>query len=116
MTFPKFAVPRYMYQEDYYPPFAHGAGYLVPLNRTPCLFQKGLDTRYLFMDDAFVTGLVRKKCGMEARNENRISPDNKRICGIRKRDLVIHYVGPDSMYNVHKFMTENFELECMNKR
>ena len=32
---------------------------LIPINSVPCLYTKGLDTRYLFLDDVFFTGIVR---------------------------------------------------------
>ena len=111
-SYQKWAVPSYMYPDDYYPAFAHGSGFLIPLSWTTCLFQEGLGTRYLWHDDVFVAGLVRVKCGMGLRNTYRVIPEHqdwKRNCW-GKRALVIHHVPedpsrPGAMQNIHKFIT-----------
>ena len=55
-----------MYPGDNFPAFVSGGGYLFPAWATSCLFLKGLDTPYLSLEDVFITGIVREKCGLQA--------------------------------------------------
>ena len=76
-THRKWAVPYYMFKKDRYPDSVSGVGYMVPMgngNVTSCLYHKGLETPYLFLDDVFVTGLARTECGLRIRNNPNIHP------------------------------------------
>ena len=91
-----------MFLPDHYPDYLFGMAYLIPAKWTPCLFQKGLDTKYLHIEDAFVTGLVRTKCGLRLRNSAKFYFSNK-VCDIDKdSDMVIHGI---SLEKAHNFVT-----------
>ena len=104
----KWAVPKYMYQKDTFPSYVSGSGYLIPVSDagTACLFQKGLDTPYLFLEDVFVTGIAREKCGLGLVDATGIHPNGKDVCKVnKKKDLLIHYVKPgDSMQILHNYV------------
>ena len=62
----KWSVPHYMYAEEFFPNALSGSGYLMHISVTSCLYEKGLDTRFLVLEDVFITGLVREKCSRTA--------------------------------------------------
>ena len=103
-TVHKWAMPRYMWESDHYPEFASGSGYLIPINSVPCLYDKGLKTRYVFLDDPFVTGIVRTKCGVGLRDNSKFFFFGKRLSKFDGRqDLLVHYVkSRASMKTLHK--------------
>ena len=110
-TVHKYAMPRYMWESDHYPEFVSGSGHLIPINSVPCLYTKGLDTRYLFLDDVFVTGIVRTKCGVGLRDNSKFYLFlGKRLSKFDgRKDLVVHYVNSrESMKKLHaKVLAKN---------
>ena len=103
-------MPRYMWESDHYPEFAAGSGYLIPINSVPCLYDKGLDTRYVFLHDPFVTGIVRTKCRIGLRHNSKFFNLGKQLSKFEgRKDLLVHYVkSRESMKKLHaKVLAKN---------
>ena len=102
-TSDKWSIPTYMYKRDHFPNSVSGIGYLMPSRVVSCLYHKGLDTQYIFLDDVFVTGLLRVKCRLSLRDNDRIKFMGQDICKVdSKSDLVIHNVkGAKAMSEMH---------------
>ena len=97
-------MPRYMWESDHYPEFAAGSGYLIPINSVHCLYDKGLETNYVFLDDPFVTGIVRTKCGVGLRDNSKFFFFGKPLPKFDgRKDLLVHYVkSRESMKKLHE--------------
>ncbi|TRY81016.1 hypothetical protein TCAL_15521, partial [Tigriopus californicus] len=39
-----------------------GAGYVIPKNLIPCLYQSALETPFIHINDAFISGYLAKMC------------------------------------------------------
>ena len=103
----KWSVPHYMYAEEFFPNALSGSGYLMHISVTSCLYEKGLDTRFLVLEDVFITGMVREKCGLKLKNSPRFQYMGQHVCKLAKKfDLVIHYVKTEqAMDRFHKMVT-----------
>ena len=67
----KWSVPKYMFRDDTFPNALSGSGYLMSQTVTSCLYNKGLDTSFLVLEDIFITGVVREKCGLQLKHSPR---------------------------------------------
>ena len=95
-----------MWESDEYPEYVSGSGYLIPIDSVPCLYAKGLDTRYIFVEDVFVTGIVRAKCGVGLRHNSKFFSLGKQLSKFDgRKDLLVHYVkSRDSMKTLHEMV------------
>ena len=103
-------MPRYMWESDEYPEYVSGSGYLIPIDSVPCLYAKGLDTPYIFLEDVFVTGIVRNKCHIGLRHNSKFFNLGKQPSEFDgRKDLLVHYVkSRDSMKKLHdKVLAKN---------
>ena len=107
-------MPYYMYGKLKYPNFVAGVAYYLPLggNTTSCLYREGSNLDYVFLDDLFITGIAREKCGLHIANAEKIYPlacyDKNNFCknnfcfANRDLDIAVHYVkGLRAMEDLH---------------
>ena len=110
----KWHMPYYMYGKLKYPNFVAGVAYYLPLggNTTSCLYREGSSLDYVFLDDLFITGIAREKCGLHIANAEKIYPlacyDKNNFCknnfcfANRDLDIAVHYVkGLRAMEDLH---------------
>ena len=50
-------VPWYIYNSTTFPNAVSGSGYLISISSVPCLYENGLKTSFLNLEDVFITGL-----------------------------------------------------------
>ena len=104
----KWHMPYYMYGKLKYPNFVAGPAYVLPLGRnaTSCLYIKGSSLDYVFLEDVFITGIVREKCGLLIANTDKIYNlgfhKNNFCLANRDLDIAVHYVkGQGAMKDLH---------------
>ena len=104
----KWHMPYYMYGKLKYPNFVAGPAYVLPLGRnaTSCLYIKGSSLDYVFLEDVFITGIVREKCGLHIANTDKIYNlgfhKNNFCLANRDQDIAVHYVkGQGAMKDLH---------------
>ena len=101
-------MPYYMYGKLKYPNFVAGPAYILPLsgNATSCLYREGSILDYVFLEDVFITGIVREKCGLHIANTDKIYNlgfyKNNFCLANRDSDIAVHYVkGQRAMEDLH---------------
>lgn len=81
----KWSVPKYMFRDDTFPNALSGSGYLMSQTVTSCLYNKGLDTSFLVLEDIFITGVVREKCGLQLKHSPRFQYMGQHLCKLAKK-------------------------------
>ena len=101
-------MPYYMYGKLKYPNFVAGVAYYLPLggNTTSCLYREGSNLDYVFLEDVFITGIVREKCGLLIANTDKIYnlgfSEHNFCLANRTLDIAVHYVkGQRAMEDLH---------------
>ena len=104
-----------MYENETFAEALSGAGYLLTKNSASCLYWKGLDTKYLYLNDQFVTGMLRGKCGLSITHNSDFHAWSKSgHQGYNKSDLILHYykdkasmqderITPEKMREIHTY-------------
>ena len=97
-----------MYGKLKYPNFVAGPAYVLPLsgNATSCLYREGSNLEYVFLEDVFITGIVREKCGLHIANTDKIYnlgfSEHNFCLANRTLDIAVHYVkGQRAMKDLH---------------
>ena len=113
----KWAMPRYMWGSDNYPDSTSGSGYVIPISAVTCLYVKGLDTAFVFLEDIFVTGILRTKCGVGLRDNADFYFIGKELCKFNwRKDLLVHYVkSRKSMEKLHGMVVAKNSTTCAAK-
>ena len=104
----KWAVPEYIYPNKTFPNALSGSGYLMHRDVSQCLYKKGLKTKFLNLEDVFITGLVASQCqGLKLVNSPRFLYMGSHICRVKSKfDLLIHDVKDEfKMTHIHKIIT-----------
>merc|ERR1711860_262752 len=70
----RLQVPEYMVQGEWDPQYLDGAGYVIPAGAMKCLYKEGLSTPYMHINDAWISGYVREKCGYRVKHFNSLKP------------------------------------------
>ena len=86
----KWICPHWMCPQDIYPPYTGGVGYVTrklfyflciqfwndvflryffPGHMVNCLYQTSLETRHIYLEDVFVTGIVAQACGFQVSHQ-----------------------------------------------
>ena len=98
-----------MYPNATYPNALSGSGYLLSVKVSKCLYEKGLDTPFMVLEDIFITGLVASQCpGLTLKNSPRFQYMGMHVCLVKKKfDLLIHNVkSRKKMEMIHKTLTK----------
>nr|ACO14609.1 Beta-1,3-galactosyltransferase 1 [Caligus clemensi] len=112
----KWTVPKYVYKEDIFPNAASGSGYLFDVEAGMCLYRKSLEVPLINLEDIFLTGLLRHKCGIHLRNNSKFHFLGLNVCQIRKTDILIHRVKkPAHMYLIHEILNGVSKCEAKEK-
>ena len=95
-------VPNYIYQPQIFPNAVSGSGYIIPMNILECVFNKGLETPYINLEDVFITGLAASKCKVTLKNSPWFNYTGKKISRIRGQDVLVHNVRNETfMYRIY---------------
>ena len=89
-------VPNYIYKPDTFPNAVSGSGYIISSSILNCIYQQGLDTSYINLEDIFITGLSASKCNATLKNSPWFNFTGKKMSRIRAQDVLIHNVRNDS--------------------
>ena len=97
-------VPYYIYQPDTFPNAVSGSGYILSSSILNCIYQRGLDTPYLNLEDVFITGLSASKCKqVTLKNSPWFNYTGKKLSMIRGQDVLIHNVRNESdLYRIYQ--------------
>jgi beta-1,3-galactosyltransferase 1 len=83
-------VPTYMYNQTTFPNAVSGSGYLISRASVPCLYENGLQTPYINLEDIFITGLAASKCQVKLKNSQWFHYVGKQTNLVRHQDILIH--------------------------
>ena len=90
-----------MYPKQDFPDFLSGLGYLVPSKWIKCLYEKALETPQLHLEDVFVTGILRSKCGISLIHDPRFVHFKDTSTQVFD-NFLIHPVTEEEQYSYHK--------------
>ena len=112
-------MPTYMYGDDKFPNALSGSGYIMRTTVSNCLYEKGLETPFVNLEDIFITGLVAQKCqdkGVVLRNSPRFHYMGTHLCLIKKYDILVHRVKEvQDMKNVYDLLHNRLKCQVHNK-
>lgn len=66
----KWNIPYYEYRHETFPPYVSGWAYVTTIPAIQELLQASETSRYFFIDDAFVTGILREKTSVQLLDMN----------------------------------------------
>lgn len=85
-------VPWYIYNQTTFPNAVSGSGYMISRSSIPCLYNAGLETSFLNLEDIFITGLAASACHVKLFNSQWFNFLGKSVKSVRKTDILIHNV------------------------
>ena len=97
---PKWICPLWMYSKPKFPDFLSGLGYLISSKLIECLYEKALHTPALHLEDVFVTGILRTKCGGVLIHDPRFV-HSKDMSTKVSENIMVHPVTNDEHYAFH---------------
>ena len=98
----KWEVPTYIYPDNVYPNAVSGSGYIISQDVVSCLYQNGLQTPFLNVEDVFITGLAATKCHVTLKNSQWFSFMGKAAKMVKKQDILVHNVKTEEqMMEIH---------------
>ena len=97
---PKWICPIWMYSYPKFPDFLSGLGYLIPSKLIDCLYEKALQTPALHLEDVFVTGILRTKCGGVLIHDPRFVHSKDMLTKVSE-NIMVHPVTNDEHYAFH---------------
>uniref|UniRef100_A0A0K2TXX4 Hexosyltransferase n=1 Tax=Lepeophtheirus salmonis TaxID=72036 RepID=A0A0K2TXX4_LEPSM len=101
----KWTVPKYVYSNDFFPNAISGSGYFFDIEAGLCLYRRSLDTSLINLEDIYITGILRERCDINLINISRFHFMGKKICSIKRSDILIHHVkNPQKMYIIHELV------------
>ena len=56
------------YQDDTFPPFTYGPAYIISGNAVPKLYNASFSVPHLWLEDVYITGILRQHAGVEIRS------------------------------------------------
>ena len=92
----KWEVPGYIYQNDVFPNAVSGSGYVITTDAINCVYNAGLKTSFLNLEDVFITGLAAAQCQIILRNSQWFAYMGKRTKFVKKQDILIHGLKKDT--------------------
>ena len=97
---PKWICPIWMYSYPKFPDFLSGLGYLISSKLIECLYEKALHTPALHLEDVFVTGILRTKCGGVLIHDPRFVHSKDMLTKVSE-NIMVHPVTNDEHYAFH---------------
>ena len=97
---PKWICPLWMYSKPKFPDFLSGLGYLISSKLIECLYEKALHTPALHLEDVFVTGILRTKCGGVLIHDPRFVHSKDMLTKVSE-NIMVHPVTNDEHYAFH---------------
>ena len=91
----KWEVPAYIYPSSQFPNAVSGSGYVLTTDVIQCVFEAGLTTSFLNLEDVFITGLAAQKCQVQLRNSQWFAYMGKSTKYVKKQDILIHGLKSD---------------------
>ncbi len=85
-------VPHYIYPENLFPNAVSGSGYLLSAAIVGCIYESGLDTPFVNLEDVFITGLAASKCAVKLKNSQWFNFVGKRPKLVKRQDILVHGV------------------------
>ena len=62
----KWICPKWMFSGETYPNYTAGPAYIIPKEYINCLYQMAMkSSSKLYIEDIFITGILRDKCNIE---------------------------------------------------
>ena len=94
----KWTVPKYIYGDDVFPNAVSGSGYVLTADLVNCIYEGGLRTRFLNLEDVFITGLAARKCDVTLKNSQWFRFMGKKSKSVTKQDILIHDVKTEEKF------------------
>lgn len=107
-----------MFNEDHYPPYALGLGYIIRQDITEKLLNASVHIPLLHLEDVYVTGILSKECSIQPTYSNlfTIQPIND-TCG--RRGLIAENL-QDKFEQlpsiVDAVLNPNIKCKCVNRK
>jgi beta-1,3-galactosyltransferase 1 len=95
-------VPRYMMSNEVFPNYVSGIGYVLAYESVKVLYEKSLDTPILYLEDAYMTGVVAELAQIPRRGHPLFYWDRLDKCSMHGMVCLHHYKS--------KHMSETFNF------
>ncbi|XP_017866840.1 PREDICTED: beta-1,3-galactosyltransferase 1 [Drosophila arizonae] len=107
----KWYIPYYMYQDEVYPKYLSGAGYLMSIDVVERLFEASLNTSLIYLEDIYITGLCANRANIKRKHQPLFSfTSSPHLCAF-KGSITQHQVKEASMVEAYRFVT-NYTKIC----
>jgi beta-1,3-galactosyltransferase 1 len=96
-------VPRYMMSNDIFPDYVSGIGYVLAYESVRALYEQSLRTPILYLEDAYMTGVVAELAGIKRTRHPLFFWSQKDKCAMRGM-IVLHHFRPLAAIRTFKFI------------
>ena len=91
----------FQFSKPKFPDFLNDSRYLIPFKLIDCFYEKALHTPALPLEDVFVTGILRTKCGGMLIHDARFVHSKDMFTEVSE-NILIHPVTNEEHYVYHK--------------
>nr|ACO10697.1 Beta-1,3-galactosyltransferase 1 [Caligus rogercresseyi] len=108
----KWVCPKWMFEEDKFPPYIEGSGYLIPGDKIGPLFTHSLQVPIVHLEDVFITGILAQRAGIARENIESFVDKSRNVCSSNRTKFIYHSLTPRKILQLHQLIGKGSNDIC----
>eukprot|EP00096_Caligus_rogercresseyi_P010964 TRINITY_DN4163_c0_g1_i1.p1 TRINITY_DN4163_c0_g1~~TRINITY_DN4163_c0_g1_i1.p1 ORF type:complete len:328 (+),score=77.02 TRINITY_DN4163_c0_g1_i1:73-1056(+) len=102
----KWVCPRWMCEEDTFPEFNSGSGYLIAGPQVSKLYQTAFEVPFIHLEDVFITGILAERANIPRRDIQFFSDQSGNVCPSEGAhpNLLYHPLSPKKILQMNQIL------------